>query len=143
MDHNRVGDQSEMKVAADLSAMGDVSLPVGQPAYDLIVDIDGKLYRIQVKTAQRTGQRNNAHTVHVKHGFHGDTYSIEEFDVLAVTAKSSDDVAYWPWVEESVRETLTVWFDRGSDDFRPCNRGMANIAEEMSFHDAIESLKSM
>jgi len=54
-----------MVVATNLTRVGDVSLPIGQPAYDLVFDDHEDLYRIQVKTAQRTGQRNDAHSVHV------------------------------------------------------------------------------
>lgn len=139
------GVASEYAVASELSNIGHVSIPQSKPRYDLIIDFDSTLYRVQVKTAYQTGQRNDTHVVHTHGGKYSDPshYSEDEFEILAVHERESMRTAYIPWIEENMRETISVWFERDSDDFRPCNRGMANIAEEMSFHDAIENLKSM
>jgi len=50
-----------------------------------------------------------------------------------------DGIAYYPWDEK--KQTVTVWFDREAEDFRPCNRSGANISSEMDVFKAIESLK--
>lgn len=141
MDNNSLGTYNELSVASDLSRHGKVSIPAGEFVYDLILDYNNELYKVQVKSAQRTGQRNNAHTVHIQHGSNYRNYGHSEFDILAVTAKGFDKIAYWPWTKGSVRRTLTIWFDREPKDFRPCNRDMANIATAMSVSSAIESLK--
>lgn len=140
MDNNTAGNHSELKVAADLSKLGNVSIPMGEPAYDLVFDYD-KLYRVQVKTAQRTGQRNDAHSVHLKRGNNARPYEQDDFDILAVTTVEHDEIAYWPWTPETHRQTLTVWFDKTEDDFRPCNRDMANIAELLTVENITETFK--
>ena len=43
-----------MKVIAKLLELGDVSIPVGNNArYDCVLDLNGKLLRIQIKTAKQ------------------------------------------------------------------------------------------
>ncbi|GGL67139.1 group I intron-associated PD-(D/E)XK endonuclease [Halocalculus aciditolerans] len=51
---SRQGEKSELAVASELMEKGfGVSFPFGHDhQYDLIVDMDGALYRIQVKTAK-------------------------------------------------------------------------------------------
>ena len=50
----RVGNITEMRVMAELLKYGEVSIPFGNNArYDCILDIDGKLIKIQIKTARR------------------------------------------------------------------------------------------
>src|SRR5215831_20599819 len=53
----RKGELAELKVAADLVAKGyRVAVPFGEDCdYDLIVDRDGKLERVQVKYTSRRG----------------------------------------------------------------------------------------
>jgi hypothetical protein len=143
-DELSTGVASEYAVASELSNIGHVSIPQSRPRYDLIVDFDSTLYRVQVKTAYQTGQRNDAHVVHTHGGTYSDPthYEEDEFDILAVYERESMRTAYIPWIKENIRETISVWFKREVDDFRPCNRGMVNIAGQLTFHDAIESLKS-
>lgn len=143
MSDNRTGVASEMAVASELSNISDVSMPMGRPRYDLIADFESSLYRVQVKTAYRTGQRNSAHVVHAHGGnFNEPTYyKADEFDILAIHAKDVGETAYFPWTKDEERDTITVWFDRDESDFRPCNRGSVNVSENYTFHDAIDSLK--
>lgn len=50
MNTNQLGTLSELAVAAEAAKRGyRVSIPVGDGAYDMILDKDGKLFRIQVK----------------------------------------------------------------------------------------------
>ena len=53
MDINRrTGSVAELAVSAKLVSLGyDVSLPFGEMSYDLIADKDGRLIRVQVKSA--------------------------------------------------------------------------------------------
>ena len=143
MSDNRTGVASEMAVASELANIADVSIPMGKPRYDLVVDFDSSLYRIQVKTAYRTGQRNSAHVVHAHGGKFNDPtyYEADEFDVLAIHAADVGKTAYIAWTEDEERDTITMWFDRDESDFRPCNRGSVNVSENHTFHDAIERLK--
>jgi hypothetical protein len=137
------GVSSEYAVASELSNIGHVAIPQSRPRYDLIVDFDSELYRVQVKTAYQTGQRNDAHVVHTHGGKYSDPshYTESEFDILAIHERESMRTAYIPWTDENIKKTISVWFERGVEDFRPCNREMVNIASELTFHDAIDSLK--
>ena len=50
MNSNQLGTLSELAVAAEAAKRGyRVSMPIGDGAYDMILDKDGKLFRIQVK----------------------------------------------------------------------------------------------
>lgn len=50
----QVGTITEMKVIVKLLELGQVSIPLGNNArYDCILDLNGKLIRIQIKTAKQ------------------------------------------------------------------------------------------
>lgn len=54
MNTKQIGTITEMKVIAKLLELGDVSIPVGNNArYDCVLDFNGKLLRIQIKTAKQ------------------------------------------------------------------------------------------
>lgn len=141
MDNNSVGNHSELKVATDLSEHGNVSIPTGQPAYDLIFDNGNELFKVQVKTGYKSGQRNEGHAVNLIKGNENHPYAVDDFDILAVTAPDFDKIAYWPWNEKAYRQTITIWFHREKSDFRECNKNMVNIADRLSLKRTIERLK--
>lgn len=50
----RIGSITELKVIAELMEYGEVSIPYGNNArYDCILDIEGRLIKIQIKTAHK------------------------------------------------------------------------------------------
>ncbi len=59
---NRIGDVGELAVASRLAQLGyRVSIPFGHDSpYDLIVEVDGKLKKVQVKSITPV---NNAHMI--------------------------------------------------------------------------------
>ena len=57
MTPNKIGDITESKVIAFCIELGyKVSVPFGDYRYDLIVDDDKKLYKVQIKTARIEGE---------------------------------------------------------------------------------------
>ena len=54
----RKGNLAELKVATDLAARGcELSIPFGENcSYDLIADYEGRLHRVQVKSARSDGR---------------------------------------------------------------------------------------
>ena len=96
------GDLAELKVAADLADRGyRILFPYGEDNdYDLCVEADGSLLRVQVKYTDSHGE-----VVHVKCTSHSLTngrvrqtkkYTAETIDVLAVYDRSSGCIYYIP-----------------------------------------------
>ena len=85
---NQKGNLTELQVITAIYELGyDVSIPYGNNArYDLIMDINGKLFRVQVKTCQvdTTGISFSCRSTHK--GVHNTTYqyyTAEEVDYFA------------------------------------------------------------
>jgi PD-(D/E)XK endonuclease len=57
-ERKRKGNFAELKVATDLAARGcELSIPFGENcSYDLIADYEGRLHRVQVKSAKSDGR---------------------------------------------------------------------------------------
>ena len=85
----QLGDETEARIISELVAAGySVSVPFGDnDKYDLIVDNEGDLYRIQCKTAWANKQntiRFNTHSQTTKDGaYHEQTYE-DEVDCFVV-----------------------------------------------------------
>ncbi|TMK63157.1 MAG: type II toxin-antitoxin system prevent-host-death family antitoxin [Actinobacteria bacterium] len=90
MDSNRIGAIAEHAIAAELVQLGfDVLWPLVEGRYDLAVDLDGRLIRVQCKSAPVRGDvvvvraRTNRRA---PEGFRHGTYSADEVDVIAAYA---------------------------------------------------------
>ena len=92
------GELAELKVLIDLTTRGyDVSIPFGTCRYDLIVDREGKLERIQVKYCESDGKVINVRCRCVRHNKTRNVshrYLPSEIDWIATYDKTSDSVYY-------------------------------------------------
>lgn len=138
MNSDTLGNLSELKVAADLTASGyAISVPLGDEKYDLVAENNGKFYRIQVKTASKRTNRDSA-VAQIKRSSrdtgNGDQrlYDCDSFDILAVWAKPYDKVAYKEWNE-------SVWSFTIRDE--PAANGCGNLVDDYTISRATERLK--
>src|SRR5437763_6237492 len=92
MDPNRIGATAEIKIAAELVELGfDVLWPIAAHGrYDLAVDLDGRLIRIQCKSA---AMRGNVIAVPARtsrrapEGYRRGTNTADEVDVIAAYSR--------------------------------------------------------
>ncbi|HXU02813.1 MAG TPA: group I intron-associated PD-(D/E)XK endonuclease [Polyangia bacterium] len=113
----RSGSSAELLVGSRLLHMGYVvAMPLMQtPRYDLIVDVGGRLLKVQVKWAQRIAARQRAHgkgdrahymvsLIRVKRRGSKTrvAYTTQDFDVLAVVCQW--ELIYFVPVGQLVRE---------------------------------------
>lgn len=111
-----IGDKSELSVAHKLVMLDvGVSKPMGDNLpYDLIMDINNKLYRIQVKTArlQNNGDTLNAHTGRSIIGkdkkYKNYTYTKEEIDYFAIHCIDNNETCLIPITEAENARSITV-----------------------------------
>lgn len=110
----QVGDETEARVLTELVSNGfSVSVPFGDnDKYDLIVDDDGQLYRIQCKTAWQTKTgtiRFNTHSQTTRDGeYHERTYH-DSVDALIVRYPRTDQL-YWVDVDETPAQKMELRF---------------------------------
>ncbi|WP_152420894.1 group I intron-associated PD-(D/E)XK endonuclease [Halorubrum coriense] len=134
MNHSaRRGEKSELAVASELLAQGyGVSFPFGHNhQYDLIVDKDGSLYRVQVKTAKREG--GNRFYVQAD----ADAYDKTHVDLLAGYSEEKEPAFFIPIEETSgkrQRVTFTDLDQMGSD----ASRQRAHHISDYRFSEAIK-----
>jgi len=106
IDTHQNGAVSETMVQARLYEEGyAVSVPCSEEPYDLIVDIEGELLKVQVKTlytrtrcSGRTSYR--AELRPKSRGTDNARYSAENVDAFAVY-NSDDEEVYWLWFDEA------------------------------------------
>jgi hypothetical protein len=128
------GEVSEMKVAVKLLNEGcRVSDTIGHShPYDLIADTDGRLLKIQVKTAKHRNRRK----YDIKLQNPG-KYTEENVDLFAGYAVGEDDVFFIPYDElENGRAsvTFTPYKEMGSK----WNRDNANHISDYTFGEALK-----
>ena len=133
----RQGEVSELAVASELMIEGHgVSFPFGHNhQYDLIVDTDGVLYRIQVKTARH--EEGNRYYIQADESQYDDKY----VDLLAGYSESREAAFYIPVTEASGKRQRVTFTDldrMGSDK----NRRQSNHISEYRFCEAIERVES-
>ena len=134
MNHSaRRGEKSELAVASELVAQGyGVSFPFGHDhQYDLIVDKDGSLYRVQVKTAKHEG--GNRYYIQVD----ADKYDKTHVDLLAGSSEEREPTFFIPIEETSgkrQRVTFTDLDQMGSD----ASRQRAHHISDYRFDEAIK-----
>jgi len=89
--NKRVGSSAELAVAAKLTSLGyNVSIPFGDTPYDVIAEKDGRLIRIQVKTA--TLSRHGSYRCSLTHGSqHKVRYNDKACDAVILFAPYSED----------------------------------------------------
>lgn len=131
----RQGEKSELAVASELMMKGyGVSFPFGHNhQYDLIVDKDSKLYRIQVKTAKN--EDGNRYYIQAEAG----RYDRKYVDLFAGYSEDEVSTFFIPVAEASgkrQRVTYTDLDEMGSDE----NRQRANHISKYRFSEAVERL---
>jgi hypothetical protein len=113
------GDETEAKILAMLLEQGfSVSLPFGDnDKYDLIIDDDDDLYRVQCKTAWQNKEhmiRFNTHSQTTREGaYHEETYQ-NEVDAFLVRYPG-DESLYWIDVEEVTSQKMELRFEAEID----------------------------
>ncbi|WP_089649773.1 group I intron-associated PD-(D/E)XK endonuclease [Halobacterium hubeiense] len=135
-----VGDTTESKILHTLISNGySVSIPFGDnDKYDLIVDDDGRLLRIQCKTAweTKTGTiRFNTHSQTTRDGeYHESTYH-DAVDAFVVRYPETDDL-YWIDVAEATDQKMELRFSAEID------HPAINWASDYEFDGTIPSISS-
>lgn len=129
----RQGDETESKVIHELIARGySVSVPFGDnDKYDLIVDIDGQLYRIQCKTAWQNKQetiRFNTHTQTTNQGEYFEETYHGEIDAFVVRYPETEQL-YWIDVTDATGQKMELRFEAEID------HPSINWAEDYEFDD--------
>lgn len=122
------GAAGEHLVCADLLMQGYRSFLSDQNCpYDIAVDVGGKLIRIQVKSTRKPhvikGGRsvNPAYMWHVRRAGKGGArvYGYDEFDLLALVALDSKQIAYLP----PSKMAQTIHIRTHNDSSAPANGG--------------------
>jgi hypothetical protein len=93
-DRHRSGKLSEYYVAYELTKLGfDVTLPTGNPRYDLIIENETSRYFVQVKSTYRKGDE-------VKVNLRGNSttkaYEASDIDLIVIHERNTNDVFYVP-----------------------------------------------
>ena len=94
-----VGDETEAKIILEVIAHGlSVSLPFGDnDKYDVVIDDQGHLYRVQCKTAWRTKMgtiRFNTHSQTTRNGEYHETSYVGKIDAFLVRFPETETL-YW------------------------------------------------
>lgn len=115
MNTSRVGDESEAMALSNLMSAGlSVSIPFGDnDRYDLLVDDNGDIYRVQVKTGRVSGSTVNfkcrsCTTVNGEDTYN--EYTEEEIDAYVVCCAERDEV-YWVPVEDAGSSQMDLRFE--------------------------------
>jgi len=129
----RQGEKSELAVASELMMKGHgVSFPFGHShQYDLIVDREGTLYRIQVKTAKQ--EDGNRYYIQAD----ADHYDPKYVDLLAGYSEDEMAIFFIPVKEASGKRQRVTYTDldqMGSDK----NRQRANHINKYRFQKALD-----
>lgn len=136
MNHSpRQGEKSELAVASELMTKGyGVSFPFGHNyQYDLIVDKDGSLYRVQVKTAKH--EERNRYYIQADPNDYDRAY----VDLLAGYADDKDAAFFIPIDEASGKRQRVTFTDlerMGSDE----NRELSNHISKYRLCEAVERI---
>jgi len=111
MDSNDIGDASEAIVLSELTQIGyTVSIPFSDSSrYDLVVEVDGDLEKVQVKT----GRMDNGCVTfqcRSKNRNKQDFYTPEEVDAYCVYSEEQDSV-YWILFDEAGKRGMRLRVD--------------------------------
>ncbi len=102
MDNSLTGMYGEAIVLTCLLSWGyPATLVFGPLPYDLVVDIDGESYKVQVKATDREyehGKFENSFSFNVSKS--GQQYTSESYDILACVALSNHKVLFLPFTRK-------------------------------------------
>ena len=106
--------------------------------YDVVIDIDGRLVRLQVKTTQKPmcmsqKYKTTTYLFHVRRSGKGGkrVYDVGEFEGFALVAMDTKSVFYYPFTER-ITKTLILRDGRQKNDYMQ-NRGkLAPYIEEFT-----------
>ena len=105
-----IGDYAELKVAAYFASKGHfVSRPLTDNApYDLIVDIDGKLLKVQVKSRKSRNGVLKIELVSMNNRY-SRKYNKNDFDILVCHCIDNDEIIFLNWdILVEVENNLTI-----------------------------------
>lgn len=108
-----IGDYAELLVAAKFASMGHyVSRPLTDNApYDLILDIDGDLKKVQVKSRSKRQGVVKVELVSTNDRYLR-PYTLHDFDILVVHCIEDDRLAYLGWdCLRDVKNNLSLRID--------------------------------
>lgn len=114
-----LGDETEVIILQELTTAGySVSIPFGDnDPYDLVVDDDGDLYRVQCKTGWQLDGRTirfNTHSQTTRNGeYHESTYK-DEIDAFAIRVPELDAI-YWVDIEEAASKKMILRYEAEID----------------------------
>lgn len=130
------GEASETLVAYDILSNGHrVAYPHGHAQdYDLIADVDGRLLKVQIKTATNTRKRQYEMRLEDT-----DDYSPKHVDLFAAGVHPETATFYVPFDEmgESQRVTFTPPKEMGSE----ANRERANHITDYSLEAVLDRIR--
>ena len=133
MNCNYQGSITETKIILEsLQKEIDISIPYGNKSrYDLIMDINSKLYRIQIKTSRMANTKGKAFTFNCYSVVNGKKhrYTKAEIDYFATIW---EDKLYLIPIEECSSEK-TLWIDKPT-------QSTCCIAENYLFEEVIKTL---
>lgn len=134
-DTKRKGCITELKVITKLIEYGEVSIPYGNNArYDCILDHNGKLLKIQIKTAKRVDNNRFIipfqNSITTKNISKKKRYTPEEIDYIATVIE--DKVYLFPLIKSMTCMTIS---------FKYPNNGMKStihLAEQYEINNILE-----
>ena len=126
------GELAEFKVAADLVKQGcRVSYTHGEYKYDLVADCGGDLFRVQVKKANRDGDRP------WKYRLFTERYGEGDVDLFAGYVFEEDDVFYVPFGEVGSEFRINT---KTKDEMIEANARRAKLLEDYTLDRALAAL---
>ena len=113
------GDETEARIIHELIAHGySVSIPFGDnDKYDIVVDDDGELYRVQCKTAwtnKDDTMRFNTHSQTTKEGKYHENVYHGEVDSFLVRYPKNERM-HWIDIDEATEQKMELRFDSDID----------------------------
>lgn len=135
-----LGDETEISIIHELVMAGyGVSLPFGDnDPYDIIVDDDGDLYRVQCKTAWLTSVgtiRFNTHSQTIRDGEYVETTYPDEIDAFAVRAPHNHMI-YWVDIQDATDQKMDLRYEAKID------HPSINWAQDFEFQGDIQAEKT-
>lgn len=96
----------------------DLSVPFGDNVkYDLIIDDDGVLFRVQCKTAWKTNHgtiRFNTHSQTTRDGKYHESSYVGEIDAFIVR-HPEQELLYWVDIQEASEKKMDLRYDAAID----------------------------
>jgi len=140
---NQQGVAAEHLVIAQLNQQGFSAFLAGCGLrYDVVVDINGRLLRVQVKSTLKQiyehGHKHPTYKFNLAKGERSKPISADEVDVVALVACDSGDIAYLP-AKRCSAATIKIR-PAGSQDNNWSKR--RNKIDQLSFKKCLEELEA-